>query len=692
MNTSPRLSLRARMLCAGIALSALPLAVIAVIVYRQNERMTAVAVAESMALAQADLDHIAKGVFAMCAAQQETLEQMLQSSLRVARTTLDRTGAPTLGAKAVEWKATNQFTKQTTAVTLPALEIGGQWLGQNDDPNALTPVVDAIAGQVSCAVTVFQRMNDAGDMLRVATNVQNDGRRAIGTYIPARDTDGQANPVVAAVLKGQRFVGRAYVVNGWYLTAYAPLATADGTLLGMVFVGVKEQSMASLRQQILATKVGSTGYVYVLDSKGNYVISQNGQRDGQNVWETKDADGQFAIQELIKAAKAAPAGTTGEVAYLWQNPDDPRPRRKIARVIHFPAWDWVIGAGSYEDEFMAAPQKLAAIGQAGARSLLAVLVVTTVVAVLFWLATARALASKLVRIADQLKAGSEQILGAAGMIADAGQQVADGASQQAAALSETAHNLQGMTTRGTEVTGLTRGADDLMKQNIEKSGQSLRAIVEMTQAMNRIVAESGEMGKIIKTIDEIAFQTNILALNAAVEAARAGEAGAGFAIVAEEVRNLAGRAAEAARTTQVKLDGNIALIRQAGAGISGVNDNFESIVETATVIGEKVQSITLATADLTANLGQVSAATGQLESVVQSNAANAEESASAAEELSAQAHEISGLVDDLVGVVHGRGERALASPAAQVSVPGTRRPAGGAPLAQSPRKQPAEVG
>jgi methyl-accepting chemotaxis protein len=210
-----------------------------------------------------------------------------------------------------------------------------------------------------------------------------------------------------------------------------------------------------------------------------------------------------------------------------------------------------------------------------------------------------------------------------------------------------------------------------MRQNIEKSGQSLKAIVEMTQAMNRIVAESGEMGKIIKTIDEIAFQTNILALNAAVEAARAGEAGAGFAIVAEEVRNLAGRAAEAARTTQVKLDSNIGLIHQAGSGIQGVNENFEAIVETATVIGEKVQAITLATEDLTKNIGSVSDSTTKLETVVQSNAATAEESASAAEELSAQAHEISALVRNLVELVHGEGQ--VAAPTERVPFAGRPR-------------------
>ena len=431
MTALATLSLRTRMLCAGIALSAIPLAIIAVLVYRQNTRMTDVAVEESRALAQADLDHIAKGVLAMCEAQQHTLEQMLQSSLRVARTTIDRTGEPSLAQDSVTWSAVNQFSKASTEITLPKLEIGGFWLGQNADLKAATPLVDEIAAQVGCTVTVFQKMNDAGDMLRVATNVENDGRRAIGTYIPARNPDGQNNPVVATVLRGERFTGRAFVVNAWYLTSYSPLTDNDGTLLGMLYVGVREDSAAALRRAIITTKVGSTGYVYVLDSKGNYVVSQNGARDGENIWDTKDASGRSIIHEVIATAKAAPPGATAEVVYQWKNPNDPAPREKIVRVAYFPAWDWVVGAGSYTDEFMAAPRKLAAIGDAGSRNIVIILVVATLAAVLFWLATAQALSRQLIRIADQLKAGSEQVLSAAGMIADAGQQVADGASHQA---------------------------------------------------------------------------------------------------------------------------------------------------------------------------------------------------------------------------------------------------------------------
>ncbi len=413
------------------------------------------------------------------------------------------------------------------------------------------------------------------------------------------------------------------------------------------------KAIESVRRQILATKVGKTGYIFVFDSKANYIISLNGARDGQSMWEAKDANGRFVIQDMITAAKAQKPGETAEVTYPWQNPGDKEARLKIAKVVYFPAWDWTIGVSSYEDEFMESPRRLAAIGSAGTRKILLVLCIVTALASLIWIATSSALASQLRAIAEQLGGGAAQIASASKMIADAGQSVAAGASEQAAALSDSSTTLNSMTQRGSQVSQLTQDADQLMRQNLVKSNQSLKALSEMTEAMNKIVADSAEMGKIIKTIDEIAFQTNILALNAAVEAARAGDAGAGFAVVADEVRSLASRAAEAAKSTQQKLETNTGLIKHASTGVNGVNTVFKEIVQTANDIGGKVQSISVAIGELASNMQTLSNGTQGINSVVQANAANAEEAASSAEELSAQAQEISALVNSLVGIVKG---------------------------------------
>jgi hypothetical protein len=130
-------------------------------------------------------------------------------------------------------------------------------------------------------------MNSAGDMLRVATNViGDDGKRGVGTYVPAVGADGQPNAMVSTVLRGETFVGRAFVLNGWYMAAYEPLLNSDKSVMGMLYVGVPEASATEvLRRTLIDTKVGTTGYVIVLNAtgatRGHYVVSRGGKRDGE---------------------------------------------------------------------------------------------------------------------------------------------------------------------------------------------------------------------------------------------------------------------------------------------------------------------------------------------------------------------------------------------------------------------------
>ncbi|SDY17294.1 hypothetical protein SAMN05660209_02198 [Geodermatophilus africanus] len=131
-----------------------------------------------------------------------------------------------------------------TPVELPRAAAGGTWLGQNTDPGVPTPVVDQVRDLVGGTATVFQRTGPAGDMLRVATNVVGaTGSRAIGTYIPATNPDGAPNPVLAAVLAGQTYRGNAFVVDSCYVSAYAPLFDGAGQVVGMVYVGQKQQNL-----------------------------------------------------------------------------------------------------------------------------------------------------------------------------------------------------------------------------------------------------------------------------------------------------------------------------------------------------------------------------------------------------------------------------------------------------------------
>ncbi len=254
---------------------------------------------------------------------------------------------------------------------------------------------------------------------------------------------------------------------------------------------------------------------------------------------------------------------------------------------------------------------------------------------------------------ESLDECSKQVAAAAGQISSSSQTLAESASEQAATIEETSAAIEEISATSKDTSEMTAGAEKLMDQNIEKSGQSLKAIVEITTKMSQIEADSDEMGLIIQNIEQIAFQTNLLALNAAVEAARAGEAGAGFAVVADEVRNLAIKAADAAKTTQELIDATIQRVTQVSGAIRDMNENFDGIVESATVIGEKTQGITNASSEVANGIEQISIATLEIEKVTRNITANSEESAASSEELNAQAHEMAGMVKELRTLVQG---------------------------------------
>jgi methyl-accepting chemotaxis protein/methyl-accepting chemotaxis protein-1 (serine sensor receptor) len=183
----------------------------------------------------------------------------------------------------------------------------------------------------------------------------------------------------------------------------------------------------------------------------------------------------------------------------------------------------------------------------------------------------------------------------------------------------------------------SRQAAGLMGEAARVLDQSNRSLADMVTAMTSITESSNRVSRIIKTIDEIAFQTNILALNAAVEAARAGEAGMGFAVVADEVRSLAQRSAQAARDTTALIEGAIASSGEGGRKVAHAAESFAAITERVTEVKRLVDNVSVASGQQAHGIEQVLQTIRQMERLTQTTAATAEESAAASEQLNAQA-------------------------------------------------------
>lgn len=346
------------------------LVILAISLY-QNSRLHQFFNIEIDRQSRSEAQKIAQNVYLMCRAAQESVQQTVNANLRVAADILERSGPVTFDNRQVRWEAVNQFTQRPQTVTLPRMLVGNRWLGQVYDLAQPALVVDTTEELVGGTATIFQRMNETGDMLRVATSViDKDGRRAISTYIPAVNPDGSRNPVVAALLRGDTFRGRAFVVDAWYITAYQPIWDKQRSrVVGALYVGVKQENLQSLRQGIMDIVVGKTGYVWVVGGKGGqrgrYIISKNGERDGEYLLNTVDEAKQPFVQRLIEQAIALPLtedGKTIPVAfdhYPWINPGESSERYKSVALTYFAPWDWVIGAAYYESDFEPLHQRVA---------------------------------------------------------------------------------------------------------------------------------------------------------------------------------------------------------------------------------------------------------------------------------------------------------------------------------------------
>jgi methyl-accepting chemotaxis protein/methyl-accepting chemotaxis protein-1 (serine sensor receptor) len=265
----------------------------------------------------------------------------------------------------------------------------------------------------------------------------------------------------------------------------------------------------------------------------------------------------------------------------------------------------------------------------------------------------RAVNRRLKGISGNVRGGAEQVTSAAAEVAGAAQTLSQGASEQAASLEETSASMEEIGAVARQNAKTAEGCTELVGSAAKGVERMNVAVEEMVSSMNDITESSRKVSKIIKTIDEIAFQTNILALNAAVEAARAGEAGLGFAVVADEVRNLAQRSADAARDTSALIEESIARSRQGQAKLAQVGQAVTAITATVGDVRRAVEEMAGASRQQTQGIQQVAEAISQMEKVTQSVAATAEESAAASEELAGQAEmakQSSQELAELVGV------------------------------------------
>ena len=356
---------------------------------------------------------------------------------------------------------------------------------------------------------------------------------------------------------------------------------------------------------------------------------------------SKDPDGVFVRSEelggksVVRVAVADRMAADACVNCHNTHPDSPKKDWKLKDV-----------RGALEVVVPIDGQLKATTSMMGTIALVSLVAGISGIALLMWLMR-RTVVKPLVRSLSALTDGANQVASAATQVASSSQSLSQGATQQAASLEETSASMEEMSSMTRQNADHSQQAADRMATTEQQVKTAGAALTEMVTSMTAIKESSDKVSKIIKTIDEIAFQTNILALNAAVEAARAGEAGMGFAVVADEVRGLAQRSAQAAHDTATLIEESIASVNQGNTRVGEVSGAMDAIADSASFVRNLIDQVSVASRQQAQGVEQVAQAIAQMEKVTQTTAATAEESAAASEELSAQAETAKEIVRSL---------------------------------------------
>ena len=457
--------------------------------------------------------------------------------------------------------------------------------------------VDSIKAVMGCETTIF-----LGDERISTTVLKDDGTRAVGTKSSAGVSE-------TVLVEGKSYIGQVKVLKRDALTKYTPILGADGKPIGMLFVGryLTEKSdtvWGFLQIGLLIMLVSLALSILVILFLVRRIVTP--------------------IHAMVKAAHALAAGDIEvsvqvdtkdemlELAGAFNNMiENTRQQAQIIKAIADGDLTVVAEARSEKDVMN--------------HALLSMLHLNN-------------------EIFSQIAGSANQVSSGARQIADNSQALAQGATEQAAAVEQLSSAISEVDDKTKDNAAMAEKAAVLAGTIKGNAGKSSEQMGRMVQAVKDIDEASQSIGKIIKVIDDIAFQTNILALNAAVEAARAGQHGKGFAVVADEVRNLAAKSAEAAKDTGSLIE-NSMVKAKLGMRIAGeTSTSLDEIVSGINESGQLVGEIARSSEQQSAAISQINDRIGQVAQVVQQNSATAEESAAASEEMSGQSDMLQGLI------------------------------------------------